>query len=156
MKNLPPFLTIFHHNWFFSGLPLHAFEILTKCYHLTLFGCTLIMSFMFIFCMSDIEVRLNLFSLCAILPKNVIFSSHKSIVVGRRYSAKIKTLIVVLVNIFFRRDMPLSPIIFLPLFQTRYNQVLRKVSYFWRRISNFFHTLKKTRTLLLLFSQNLI
>ena len=59
------------------------------------------MSFMFIFCMSDIEVRLNLFSLCAILPKNVIFSSHKSIVVGRRYSAKIKTLIVVLVNIIF-------------------------------------------------------
>ena len=61
----------------------------------------MIMSFMYIFSMSDIEVRLNLFSLCAILLKNVIFSSHKSIVVGKRYSAKIKTLIVLLVNNFF-------------------------------------------------------
>ena len=33
----------------------------------------MIMSFMYIFSMSDIEVRLNLFSLCAILPKKMLY-----------------------------------------------------------------------------------
>ena len=65
-----------------------------------------------LFSMSDIEVHLNLFSLCAILLKNVIFSSHKSIVVGKRYSAKIKTLIIVLVNIFFGETCLCLPLFF--------------------------------------------